>query len=1063
MMFLLAAVTGCVQEQDFHVDKGTWESPEGKVNIRCSVRLPDVVLTPEGGTKAMAETPTINTIHVAVFGSSGYMKEYVQASDVVPATENNQIKTFNIRLSLNDSRNLKAHVIVNGPSSIPFTDEVPAMRNYAYTTGNQDAYWCRIELPDGIQAKREWVDSLQMYDFVKDQYGDYQVTDDVTAAFTNLPLVRNFAKIMVTSATPQLVIDSMAIVSKPSSGSIAPYSDSLGRFVSEYKDSSYAGIQKIYKGCVPTNMTLTDTDPSKVRFTANPSTVGQFMYERPATTNNPTYLIVHGTYYPMEGDEVSSEGTPGYYKLDLSENGVYYAILRNFRYNIKINTVSKPGTNSPETAAGLGTGGDVSSSTTPDVLDISDGYGRIAVNYYQQTLIEQTNVVELKYKFLPDETEDVADNDAVTLTVNPGTNGNVISGTLSSEITGTYTGQTLSPTTNGAVFRNTADDAEGYRSIFFTTTSPDELNKKSQTIRITGVIPGTNTQIYREVTWFLMAPQTMYVSCTPSSVEDRMGEKTELKVAIPKELPESMFPLQFKIESSAKSLTPNRADYPDENLPVATSTSIAGGTTPTFHYVYTLDRETYNSLPDSEENGYVYFTSHFETNKDNSACTIYVANDYFKMDENSQTALGNYHRYNFYNVRFSNNHIHAANTPVNLSFQMDPEDGSSSTRTVKITLYGLEPAQGSPLTQAYGESEDVFNYEMTGTSANLALMTADASGVYGVKLECLDGTGFEVYRPSTMWNYENPWYYALKTEGITTYGWTASNVNPDSNTFDSYQSNNYHVGGSLATMRITVAYYTEFNVYIRSYAEGSYDYVVVRKLDAPAFTEWTYGSAYSDSNTKASTRGSQQSGTALSNYTLVTFNTDDGLTDDGTQHTFYIQYGKDNTQDSNDDRGYVLIPKEYGINTDVTVVLYADATMELNNSTGYNYTNGTNYSAGLANVRFTNSSGYRTGRLSYTYYGRYIGTDSADGTIVVSAPSGYPNFTITKIEYTFYQYEQTATASVSGGSGTTTTNNKVVTWTGTATGSVTLSMARGNNTNKRNVIQSVKVYYHYDD
>ncbi|MBR6458253.1 MAG: hypothetical protein IKS71_06615 [Bacteroidales bacterium] len=1065
ILFLLAAVTACVKEQDYRMDKSDEKCPEGKVNIRCSIRVPSAVLDPVGTeTKALAENPTINTIHVAVFGSSGYMKEYVQAEEVECATVNKDTCTFNIRLSLNDSHNLKAHVIVNGPSSIPFTDEVPAMRNYVYTSGNQDGYWCRIELPNGIQARKEWVDSLQMYDYVKDEYGDYMVTDDVKRAFTNLPLVRNFAKIMVTSGTEQLVIDSMAIVSKPSAGSIAPYSDSLGRFISEYKDSSYTGIRKIYKGCVPNNLTLTDTDPKTVRFTANPSTVGQYMYERPATTNNPTYLLIHGIYYPMDGNVVSETGVPGYYKIDLAEDGVYYSILRNFRYNIRINSVSKPGSSSPDVAAAISTSGGVSSSTSPDVLDISDGYGRIVVDYYQQTLIEQTNVIELKYKFLPDEQDDNhPDNDAVVFTVNAGTSGNVISSTLSSEITGQsyYSEDGVITTANGTIFKMRDDDEEGYRTILFTSNEPNPNNTTSQKIRIAGIIPNTNTQIYREVTWYLMTPQTMYVSCTPSSVEDRMGEKTELKVEIPKELPESMFPLQFEIESSARSLTPNRTDYPDENLPVSNGPSLSNGSTPTFHYVYTLDRETYNALPDSERNGYVYFTTHYETNKANSACTIYVANKYFDNDANSRTTLGNYHIYDFFRPTFSNNYVTTSGTTVYFTFYMDSSDPSASSRSVKVTLYNLDPVQNSPLSPAPGASEDEFYYEMTGTSATLALKTINTNGSYGVKLECLDNNR-EIYHPSTKWNYDSRYYNLSLDWG--TYGWEASSVNPDSNLYDSYQSTNKGVASSIATMRVVVSGYTEYKIYIRSNAQGNNDYVVVRNLDDDPLTSWSANSAYN--NSKDYTRGRQNTnnGTSLSHYREVTFNSSDGLTGDDTQHIFYIHFGKNDSGDTNEDRGYVLIPKTYTLNTNVTVVISGDGTLTLNNSAGVGYSDNTNYSAGLANVSFTNSSGYSAsgGWFTTNYYGRYIGTNNADGTITVSVPGGYTNFTITKIEYSFYNSIRQS-PFISSGGGTLSTNGTTVTWTGNSTSSVVLGMNRGNSTSNRNVIASVKVYYSYDE
>ena len=137
-------------------------------------------------------------------------------------------------------------------------------------------------------------------------------------------------------------------------------------------------------------------------------------------------------------------------------------------------------------------------------------------------------------------------------------------------------------------------------------------------------------------------------------------------------------------------------------------------------------------------------------------------------------------------------------------------------------------------------------------------------------------------------------------------------MNPDSNAYYSYQSNNEGQNNTVATMSVTVVGYTTFSVYIRSNAESNYDYIVVRNVGANALTSWTADG--SQNNSKDHTRGRQSSGTAINSYREVTFTTADGLTDDDTPHTFVIQFGKDYSLASGDDRGYVLIPKEYVFN-----------------------------------------------------------------------------------------------------------------------------------------------------
>ena len=127
------------------------------------------------------------------------------------------------------------------------------------------------------------------------------------------------------------------------------------------------------------------------------------------------------------------------------------------------------------------------------------------------------------------------------------------------------------------------------------------------------------------------------------------------------------------------------------------------------------------------------------------------------------------------------------------------------------------------------------------------------------------------------------------------YGTTYS-TNPDANTYDgTYISySNFNVNSGQAKMRINFVGYNEFVVYIRSYAESNYDYTLAGKIDQNVTT-----SVY-----QAYTRGSQTSGTSISNYKKVTYSNLDGK-----QHFIEILFRKDGSVNSNQDRGYVLIPK----------------------------------------------------------------------------------------------------------------------------------------------------------
>lgn len=128
--------------------------------------------------------------------------------------------------------------------------------------------------------------------------------------------------------------------------------------------------------------------------------------------------------------------------------------------------------------------------------------------------------------------------------------------------------------------------------------------------------------------------------------------------------------------------------------------------------------------------------------------------------------------------------------------------------------------------------------------------------------------------------------------------------NPDSSLYDGvYESySNYKVPNSCAIMTISISELDTFTLYIRSYGESYYDYVMVSQLDKTIDqnTSYLYGEYV-----KAHTRGAQLSGTDIYSYTPVTF-TNIG----GGEHTITVIYRKDSSGDSYDDMGYVLISKD---------------------------------------------------------------------------------------------------------------------------------------------------------
>lgn len=147
-----------------------------------------------------------------------------------------------------------------------------------------------------------------------------------------------------------------------------------------------------------------------------------------------------------------------------------------------------------------------------------------------------------------------------------------------------------------------------------------------------------------------------------------------------------------------------------------------------------------------------------------------------------------------------------------------------------------------------------------------------------------------------------PKYYELNLNNQWQLSVTSA-TNPDPTLYDGmYESfSNKGVDSTAAICYIDIFGYDTFRLYVRSYAESSYDYVMVSQLDQTINNDT---SSTNVSLVKAHTSGKQNAGTSLSYYTLVEFtNIDDG------KHRITIVYRKDGSQNEGDDSGYLLIPK----------------------------------------------------------------------------------------------------------------------------------------------------------
>ena len=403
--------------------------PEGKVLVRFSVTLPE--LTPS--TKALGDTPEgdLKNIYIAVFGSSAYLKEYVQATPVL-ATQNGSLGgndnryEFVAQLTLSENSKRRIHIIGNGPDRMDYDQETTLIPSLLSEPG-QGAYWQSFIVP-GIKAKRDADGNLIGADTVtiggETVYagtGTFVISDETQAYFNDIPLIRNFAKIVVEDvAGSNFVTRSFAAVNVPTQGSLAPYY--AGGFVYNYENKSYTELKETlqYPALLPIGTAFNKDVPSKADFISPSSSTATvprsssfFLYERPVPNEEqePTVVIIYGHYTDPDTDDGVDSSGDYFYKVDLMENKDYYPIYRNFKYRIQIRSILKPGADTPEDALVSMGSGDVSADiSTQTLTDISDGQSRILVTEMSRTLIRkypyedngETVELVLKYKFIPD-------------------------------------------------------------------------------------------------------------------------------------------------------------------------------------------------------------------------------------------------------------------------------------------------------------------------------------------------------------------------------------------------------------------------------------------------------------------------------------------------------------------------------------------------------------------------------------------------------------------------------------------------------------------------------------
>lgn len=632
---LLIGIVSCT-------DQGTPQiAQDGQETVELSVMVPDAQLH----SRALTEHPApFTNLYLAVFDEAGYLMEYRQAN---PAKAEWNEEDYDYTVSLTPSPSpVTIHFIANAPTTLNFGSETEVI-SQLYTSAGGDAYWQRVEFPEGLKLNET----------------------SVKEKLTGVRLIRNFAwiQLVLKNTVTNFELESYCVVNTRTRGSMAPYNTSTGAF-EEYPEGTTHTILvgKGYDGFIPQGAELDKTIPNEANWATEGH--GYFIYERETPRTDPLFILMKGKY--------NGAAKSTYYKIDLRDNSNnYFPVLRNFRYQVEIQNIEHEG---HETALGAAQGagsGDVSTSIeTVDYTNISNSIARIFVSYTDTTLVTN-DPITLKYKFQSFETKDQNNNTI------PGAILNGENVTITEETVGDDKKviQTWSKKLNNGTL---VVDEDGWSTIEIQPVAPDETTRVQKlTIVGTVIINGKTYTLQRQVKFNLKKRDSFMLECNPNAVPNTQGSSFDLVIKIPGGLGDAIFPLDFDIEAVAQSITPAQGD----NLPVVTRESIVSDKTgqTTIGFIKSVSWEEYNGT--ANVGGYKSIPCHFKTNKAESATVIWAQNKYFN---NASTTLGNYTPKQFQNLAFSKSIVNPEDPEVEFTFNMTELPGQGY---VKVTLVGLLP------------------------------------------------------------------------------------------------------------------------------------------------------------------------------------------------------------------------------------------------------------------------------------------------------------------------------------------------------------------------------------
>lgn len=501
--------------------------------------------TEKGGLKL-----TILEFDLGADASHSFLTNCYQAEVVTTtAVPNGGKVTFNVTLKSAATPKV-LHLLVADQYFAPtFGSEatiLPAL-TVGGSGGETEAYWGRVEFPDGFTEL--------------DEDGFPVLLDGVREKLTDVPVIRNFSKISLTvdNSVTNFELLGFDIINIPTSGTVAPWDMNNLAFPELLNEDgvmkSYNQIQ--YKGYVPGAVQFRNTEAQAKSWTASSSNMRsvavKYIYEHPYESTRRSYLIVHGRYYDSE----NRVWNDCFYKLDIGMPGAssmfeQYNILRNIHYKVKITQVESVGTATVSEAIDRAPFNNLSAATeTASMYSISDGSNLLIVNQVNHIIVDDSEPVEILYRYFEDVTGAQKVNNSIPHPVDLEA-GPVIKSFSVTPVPVVRDGVnwmqiTITPNPPTPFLQTQSfaiiDNSGLGRIINLNLRTPWEYATIGNTDYTATIAPGSNNR---------------YTTPAPQNVSADFGKELTVYFNLPNQLPETLFPLYFTIQPDKQFIENNK-------------------------------------------------------------------------------------------------------------------------------------------------------------------------------------------------------------------------------------------------------------------------------------------------------------------------------------------------------------------------------------------------------------------------------------------------------------------------------------------------------------------------